>query len=72
MTEKLERAIFELRKLSEPAQDATASTILEQVADDTVWNEAFARSQSQLARLAHEARADVTAGRVRCLSSRKP
>lgn len=72
MTQKLERAISELQKLPEPEQDAFASMILEYLADDAVWDEAFARSASQLAQLASKARADVAAGRVRQLSFRRP
>jgi hypothetical protein len=72
MTRLLERAIAEAQKLTEPAQDAIAALILEQIADDRAWDESFARSQDQLARLAQEARDDVGAGRVRDLSSRVP
>jgi hypothetical protein len=72
MTQRLERAILELQKLPEPAQDAIAALILEQITDDSAWDEAFARSQGQLARLANKAREDVAAGRVRNLSHRRP
>jgi hypothetical protein len=72
MTQQLERAISELRNLSDPAQDAIAAMIFEQIADDRAWDEAFTRSQCQLGRLAHKARTDVTAGKVRRLSSRTP
>jgi hypothetical protein len=72
MTQQLERAISELQKLSEPAQDAMAALILEQIADDSAWDEAFARSQVQLSKLAAKVRADIAAGRVRRLSSTKP
>jgi hypothetical protein len=70
MTQLLERAIEEARKLPSPAQDAIAALILEQIADDHAWDESFARSQDQLARLAAKAREDVTAGRARELRSR--
>jgi hypothetical protein len=72
MTQRLEQAISELQQLPEPAQDAMAALILEQIADDAVWDDAFARSQSQLSKLADKARADITAGRVRRLSPTKP
>jgi hypothetical protein len=65
MTRLLESAIDEARKLPDPAQDAIAAIILEQIADDRAWDEAFTRSQDQLARLAAKAREDITAGRVR-------
>jgi hypothetical protein len=61
MTPLLERAIAEVRNLPESAQDAIAALILEQIADDRAWDESFARSQDQLARLAQKAREDVAA-----------
>ena len=70
MTQLLEEAIGELRKLPAPTQDAFAAMILAEIADDRAWDESFARSQDQLARLAAEARADVAAGRARPLSHR--
>ena len=67
MTRLLESAIDEARKLPAPDQDALAALILDRIHDDRTWDEAFARSQDQLARLADKARADVAAGRVRPL-----
>ncbi len=52
MTQLLEHAVAEAQKLPDPAQDAIAALILEQIADDHAWDEAFARSQGQLSRLA--------------------
>jgi hypothetical protein len=72
MTQLLEQAIDEARKLPAPAQDAIAALILDQIADDRAWDEAFARSQDQLAQLAAKARADIAAGRVRRLRQRRP
>ena len=72
MTHRLEQAISALQKLPEPEQDAMATLILDQISDDSAWDEAFARSQDQLAQLARKARADVAAGRVRRLSARRP
>ena len=72
MTHRLEQAISALQKLPEPEQDAMATLILEQITDDSAWDEAFARSQGQLARLANKAREDVAAGRVRRLLHRRP
>jgi hypothetical protein len=65
MTQLLEHAIGKVRSLPPDEQDAIASLILEEIADDARWTEAFARSQDVLGRLASEARADITAGRVR-------
>ena len=65
MTQLLEQAIDEIRKLPTSEQDAIASLILEQIADERRWDEAFADSQPQLARLAETTLADIRAGRVR-------
>jgi hypothetical protein len=72
MTQLLQRAIEEAQKLPGPAQDSIAALILEQIAADRAWDESFARSPDQLARLAQKAREDVAAGCVRPLASRTP
>ncbi len=64
MTQLLEQALSEVKKLPEPEQDAIASLILDELADERHWQDAFARSQDQLARLAAKARDDIRAGRV--------
>ena len=46
------------------AQDAVASTILEEIEDEARWRAAFAKSQATLARLAEEARAEIARGDV--------
>jgi hypothetical protein len=65
VTQLLEKALAEIHKLSESQQDALASMILEELADERLWEESFARSQDQLAKLAEKARQDIRAGRVR-------
>ena len=65
MTPLLERAIEEIQKLSTPDQDAIAGVILDELADERRWDEAFARSQEQLDRLAAKVREDIRAGKVR-------
>jgi len=67
MTQLLEQAIAEARNLSASQQDAIAAIILEELADERRWDEAFAGSQDQLSRLAAKVRRDVAAGRVRDL-----
>ena len=64
MTQLLEQALSEVKKLPEPEQDAIASLILEELADERRWQESFAGSQDQLTRLAAKVRADIRAGRV--------
>jgi hypothetical protein len=65
MTQLLEQALTEVRKLPQSRQDAIASLILEELADEQRWDEAFARSQDQLSRIAAKVREDISAGRVR-------
>jgi hypothetical protein len=65
MTQLLEKALAQVARLPDPEQDAIASLILDELADDRQWDEAFARSQEQLGRLADRVRQDIRAGRVR-------
>lgn len=67
MTQLLEQAVAEAQNLSASQQDAIAVIILEELADERRWDEAFAGSQDQLSRLAAKVRRDVAAGRVRDL-----
>jgi hypothetical protein len=69
MTQLLEQAFAAVRKLPEPEQDAIAALILEELADERRWDEAFARAQEPLARLAAKVREDIRAGRVRSVRS---
>lgn len=64
MTQLMERALEELRKLSPAGQDAIASMILEEIEDDARWDEAFSQSQDKLARMAAKVREDIGAGRT--------
>jgi DNA-binding transcriptional regulator YdaS (Cro superfamily) len=64
MTTLLEQALAEVQKLSPEEQDAIASLILEELADETKWSHKFAQTQDTLARLADKARADIRAGRT--------
>ena len=64
MTPLPEQALNEVRKLPEPEQDAIASLILDELADQRRWQESFVRSQHQLSRLAAKVREDIRAGRV--------
>lgn len=65
MTQLLEQALSEVKKLPEQEQDAIAALILDELADERRWQESFARSQDQLARLTAKAREDIRAGRVK-------
>ena len=65
MTHLMEKALAEIKKLPEADQDAIAAIILEEISDELRWDEAFARSQDELATLADRVREDIQAGRVR-------
>ena len=65
MTQLLEKALAQVSRLPDHDQDAIASLILDELADDRQWDEAFARSQEQLGRLADRVRQDIRVGRVR-------
>ena len=54
----------EVQKLPDDGQDAIAAMILEEIADDRRWDDAFAPSQDQLGRLANRVREDIRAGRT--------
>lgn len=64
MTCLLEEALTEVSKLSDSKQDAIASLILAEIADESRWEQSFAQSQNTLTTLAEKARADIQAGRV--------
>jgi hypothetical protein len=68
MTQLLERAIKEIQGLPETEQDAIASLILDELADEKLWDETFARSQDKLSRMAEKVRADIRAGKVKDIS----
>ena len=64
MTQLLEQAMSEVTKLSATEQDAIAAIILEELADERRWQESFAQSQDQLARLAATVREDLQRGQL--------
>jgi hypothetical protein len=65
MTQLLAQAMAEVEKLPQLEQDAIATMILDELADEARWQEAFARTQNQLSKLAAQAREEIQAGRVR-------
>ena len=68
MTQLLQQALAEVQKLSAGEQDAIAAVIMDELADDELWDEAFSRSQAKLAKLAEKVRADIHAGNIRPLN----
>jgi hypothetical protein len=67
MTQLLEKALREVSKLPDAEQDAVAAILLQEVASERRWSEAFANSQDLLARLADKALAEHAAGRTKPL-----
>jgi len=68
MTQLLERAIKEIQDLPETEQDAIATLILDEIADEKLWDDTFARSQDKLSRMAEKVREDIRTGKVRDIS----
>ncbi len=60
----LEKALAEIRKLSESEQEALAAWILEEIESERRWETAFAASEDLLAQLADEAIIEHRAGRT--------
>lgn len=64
MTTLLEKAIAELAKLPETQQDSMAQWILDELEDETRWDQAFAGSLTQLAEMGKKTLQDDKAGRT--------
>ncbi len=67
MTKLLEEAFAEASKLPEQDQDALAAVILEELASERRWDQAFADSADLLAQLAEQALAEHQAGKTQML-----
>jgi hypothetical protein len=67
MTELLEKAFAEAAKLPQEAQDMLARMLLDDLAAEERWEEAFAKSQDKLALLADEALAEYRDGKTKAL-----
>ena len=64
MTKLLEEAIAALTQLPESEQDGIASLILQEIASEKKWQQAFDKSQSQLEQLAEEALEEFRQGKT--------
>lgn len=62
MTDLLEKALNEVKKLPPSEQDALAAILLQELAAEERWTDAFAKSQDALEKLAQEALAEHRAG----------
>ena len=67
MTKLLEEAFAEASKLPDQEQDALAAVILEELASERRWDQAFADSADLLAQLADQALAEHRAGKTHVL-----
>jgi hypothetical protein len=63
MTDLLEKALNEVKKLPAAEQDAVAAILLQELASEQRWSESFANSQDALEKLAQEALAEHRAGK---------
>ncbi len=65
MSQLLDQAVVEARKLSDIEQDAIAAIILEEIRDDQRWEKSLAGSPGKLTALVARAEAQVRAGQCR-------
>ena len=61
----LQKAFAEASKLPEDQQEAIASLLLQELASDRRWSEAFLKSQDQLADMADRALREYEEGRTK-------
>ena len=64
MTKLLETAFEVASKLPPAEQDAVAAVMLDEIASEQRWDEAFAKSQDVLSAMAREALAAYAAGKT--------
>lgn len=67
MSQLLDQAVAEAKKLPDTAQDAIAAIILAEIADDDRWNESLERSPGKLAALVARAEEQVRTGQFRAV-----
>lgn len=67
MTRLLKQAFEEASRLEEAEQDAVGQWLLDELASDRRWDDAFQGSGDALAKLADEARREHRAGQTRPL-----
>jgi len=65
VTKLLEQSFSAVSKLSEEEQDAIAALIMEELASERQWAEAFSKSQDELAKLAEEALEEFRTGKTK-------
>jgi hypothetical protein len=65
MTDLLEKALTEVKKLPPSEPDALAAILLQELAAEQRWTESFEKSQDALEKLAQEALAEHRAGQTK-------
>ena len=65
MTQLLEKALSAVAKLPDPEQDVLAALLLQEIASEQRWSDAFAQSQDVLAGLAEKALAENAVGQTK-------
>lgn len=71
MVSNLEKAFAEASRLPEEEQEALGAWILNELASEKRWGEAFASGQDSLSQLADEALAEHQQGRTEALDADK-
>ena len=67
MSEMLDKAVEQAKRLPVDQQDAIAAIIIEEIADERRWQATFARSQDTLEQLAAEAEQEDQKGLTEAL-----
>ena len=64
MNTRLEEAFAQASQLSPDEQEALAALLLDEIASERLWDQAFGQSQNQLGKLADEALTEFQEGRT--------
>ena len=64
MNTRLEEAFAQAAQLPPDEQEALAALRLDEIASERLWDQAFAQSQNQIAKLADEALTEFQEGRI--------
>ena len=72
MTQLLEKAISEIKELSNDEQDAIAAVLIAELASERQWERAFDSTAKQLSGLANEALDEYRAGKTEPFESPAP
>ena len=64
MNTRLEEAFAQAAQLPPDEQEALAALLLDEIASERLWDQAFAQSQNQIAQLADEALTEFQEGRT--------